>query len=128
MSKKKSPKLPKTIGGVKIPKELRKAGGALLAKADSPAGREMLAAGLTMAATGLAAAATAAADRRRAGPFAETPPTPPFRPAPPIPPVPPAPPHQPGRPGVADPQALADAIGDAVDAALARVFGGRTAR
>jgi len=114
MSKKKTPKLPKTIGGVKIPKELRKTGGALLAKANSPAGREMMAAGLTMAATGLAAAATAAAARQSAKPRTG---------APPKPPMPPSQPRQPGEPGVADPQAFADAIGDAVDAALARVFG-----
>ena len=64
MAKKKgkSPKLPKEILGIKLPKELREQGGAMLAKAAaSPAAREMVAAGLTMA----AAAATAAATRKR---------------------------------------------------------------
>ena len=86
MGKKKAPKLPKQIAGVKIPKELRKSGGALLAKVNTPAGRELLAAGLVAAGTaianrdGLRAAARKmahdgeeAADgiRHRAGRFAE---------------------------------------------------------
>jgi hypothetical protein len=59
---KKTPKLPKRIGGVKLTKELRKAGGKLIEKANSPIGRELIAAGLTMA----AAAATSAAKKERA--------------------------------------------------------------
>jgi hypothetical protein len=63
MAKKKSDKakLPKRIGGVKLTKELRKAGGALLKKANTPVGRELIAVGLSMA----AAAATKAARRER---------------------------------------------------------------
>ena len=48
--KTKKAKLPKAVMGVKLPKEVREIGGALLEKAQSPQGREMLAAGLTMAA------------------------------------------------------------------------------
>jgi hypothetical protein len=58
---KKKVKLPKRIGGVKLTKELRKAGGKLLETANSPIGRELIAAGLSMA----AAAASAAAKRER---------------------------------------------------------------
>ncbi|WP_404711429.1 hypothetical protein [Sphingomonas sp. MMS24-J13] len=58
---KKTMKLPKRIGGVKLTKELRKAGGRLLETANSPVGRELIAAGLSMA----AAAATAAARKER---------------------------------------------------------------
>ncbi|MCU6454183.1 hypothetical protein LPN01_08845, partial [Sphingomonas sp. A2-49] len=54
--KTKTAKLPKEVLGIKLSKEVREVGGALLEKASSPQGREMLAAGLTMA----AAAATAA--------------------------------------------------------------------
>lgn len=43
-------KLPKTVAGVKVPKELRRKGEALIDKANSPAGREAIAAGLTMVA------------------------------------------------------------------------------
>jgi hypothetical protein len=60
MAKKKA-KLPKRIGGVKLTKELRKAGGKLLETANSPLGRELIAAGLSMA----AAAATTAARKER---------------------------------------------------------------
>lgn len=55
------PKLPKRVGGVKLSKEIRKAGGKLLEKANSPLGRELIATGLGMA----AAAAAGAAERQR---------------------------------------------------------------
>lgn len=54
MAKKKAKKLPKTIAGVKLPKKVRKQGGALLAKVDTPLGRELLAAGLVAAGAALA--------------------------------------------------------------------------
>ena len=107
MAKKKgkSPKLPKEILGIKLPKELREQGGAMLAKAAaSPAAREMVAAGLTMA----AAAATAAATRKRTPDPAAT-----------------AAPPQPERPRPADSQAIADALGGAAEMVLGRLFGAK---
>ncbi len=46
-AKPKKGKLPKEIAGIKIPKELRKTGEALIATANSPAGRSMLISGAT---------------------------------------------------------------------------------
>ncbi|MFW2851866.1 hypothetical protein ACM61V_08045 [Sphingomonas sp. TX0543] len=94
---KKGKKIPKKIGGVKIPKELRHAGEALLDKANSPAGRELLASGLTMA----AAAAAAAAMKQRAKAEAV----------------------KPGDPGIFDPQRVADKVGDVAEVVLDRLFG-----
>lgn len=120
MTKTKKAKLPKRIGGVKIPKELREVGGAILEKANSPAGREMLAAGLTMA------AATAALQRKRGThPFSAASATPPPPPAAPAAPAASPAPTEPGKPGLGDPQALADAIGNAADAMLTQLFGTR---
>lgn len=53
---KKSTKLPKKIAGVKIPKKVRKSGGKLLKVANTPAGRELIAAGLLAAGGALARA------------------------------------------------------------------------
>jgi hypothetical protein len=64
MARKKSAKLPKRIAGVKIPKKLRKSGGKLIEAASTPAGRELIAAGLVAAGSALAAKARTA--RRRA--------------------------------------------------------------
>ena len=50
-------KLPKEVAGVKVPKGLRKQAKNLLQIIDSPAGRELAAAGLTLAASSLAAKA-----------------------------------------------------------------------
>lgn len=67
MAKKKK-RIPKTIGGVKLPKELRRAGEAILDQAittaNSPQGKAMIATGLSMA----AAAAVKAAERQAAKP------------------------------------------------------------
>lgn len=57
MAKKKNAKLPKKIAGVKIPKKLRKSGGKLIEVASTPAGRELIAAGLVAAGSALAAKA-----------------------------------------------------------------------
>ena len=67
MDKKTAPKLPKRIGGVKLTKELRKAGGRLLERANSPVGRELIAAGLSMAATAAGAAAKRERERSKHG-------------------------------------------------------------
>lgn len=47
-------KLPKQIAGIKIPKELRKSGEALIATAASPVGRELLRAGVAAVMAGAA--------------------------------------------------------------------------
>ena len=45
----KAGKIPKSIGGVKLSKTMRKSGEALIAKAQTPQGRQVIAAGLAMA-------------------------------------------------------------------------------
>lgn len=54
-------KIPKKVAGMKVPKQLRKQGKKLLAKANSPAGRDAIAAGLTIAGAAIAAKARAKA-------------------------------------------------------------------
>lgn len=110
--------------GFVVPDELRRVGEMLIAKANSPKGREMIASGLALAAT--AAAANAGRQRRQQPHAAEERPIAPQPPASPIPPIPPAPP----KPGVGgtqeiDPQAVADAIGDAAGLLMNRLFGPR---
>jgi hypothetical protein len=68
-------KLPKEIAGIKIPKELRKTGEALIATANSPAGRSLLISGAS------AMMATMASQMRSAGQPGSAPHT-----APPAPP------------------------------------------
>jgi hypothetical protein len=63
VAKKKNAKLPKKIAGVKIPKKLRKSGGKLIEVASTPAGRELIAAGLVAAGSALAAKARTARHR-----------------------------------------------------------------
>ena len=110
--KTKKAKLPKAVMGVKLPKEVREIGGALLEKAQSPQGREMLAAGLTMA----AAAATAAVAKGRAKREAAAAPDAPEAPTPPQ-----------GTQMQPDPHAIAEAVGKAAEAMLGRLFGGKKA-
>ena len=83
--------------GFAIPDELMKQGAALLEKANTPAGREMLAAGLTMA----AAAASAALTKRAAA----------------------APEAGAGNGAAKDPPVLADALNQAADALMKRFMG-----
>lgn len=66
MAKKSKTRLPKQIAGVKIPKKLRKSGGKLIEAAATPAGRELIAAGLVAAGSALvrAQAAKRASERR----------------------------------------------------------------
>lgn len=80
-AKPKKGKLPKEIAGIKIPKELRKTGEALIATANSPAGRSLLISGAT------AVMATMASRMRSAGQPGTTPHT--------APPASPAAPHGP---------------------------------
>ncbi|ONF95962.1 hypothetical protein [Sphingomonas jeddahensis] len=99
---KKGFRIPKEIGGVKVPKEARRAGEALIEKASSPAGRQMLASGLAMAAT--AAAAVAARQARDHGPASNA--------------------NAAGESGTAsvDPSRVADALGDAASAFMTSLF------
>ncbi|WP_137897497.1 hypothetical protein [Sphingomonas sp. 2SG] len=123
--KTKKAKLPKEVLGIRLPKELREAGGALLEKANSPQGREMLAAGLTMAAAAATAAVAKGRAKREAAGERPVPPVPPVPGAAPEPPRPPEPPQ--GTQAQPDPQAIADAVGKAAEALLGRLFGGKKA-
>jgi hypothetical protein len=118
--KTKKAKLPKEVLGIRLPKEVREAGGALLEKANSPQGRELLAAGLTMAAAAATAAVAKGRTKRDATADRPVPPTPP---APGETPEPPKPPQ--GTQTQPDPQAIADAVGKAAEAMLGRLFGGK---
>lgn len=59
MGKKKAGKLPKEVLGVKVPKELRKAGERLIEHAQGPAGRQAIAGALTAMAGAAVSAALA---------------------------------------------------------------------
>jgi len=91
MAKKdKKAKIPKRVGGIKVPKELRKAGSKLVKVAASPVGRELIAAGLGMVAAAASAAVEKDRARRRTASAAPTPTAPatpetPHKPAPPCP-------------------------------------------
>ena len=123
--KQKKAKLPKEVMGIRLPKEVREVGGALLEKANSPHGREMLAAGLTMAAAAASAAVAKGQAQRVAAkaPFPAPGPGPSAAGAPPAPPEPPQPPR--GTHTQPDPQAIAEAVGKAAEAMLGRLFGGK---
>ena len=100
--KAKKGRLPKNVLGVKLPKELRKAGDRLIEQASSPQGRQAIAGALTMAAA--AATAAVARGREKAPDAAE--------------------PAQ-GTQRAPDPQAVAEVVGKAAEAVLGRLFGGR---
>jgi hypothetical protein len=102
--KPKAPKLPKEIAGMKIPKEWRKKGGEVLAKANTPIGREVIAAGLSMAAAAAASAAARSKTARKVeAKAAETV-------------------GKAAEAGVKDMQVLADAVGSIAASALERLF------
>lgn len=112
--KAKKGKLPKEVFGVKLPKELRRAGDQLIEQATSGAGQKALAGALTMA----AAAATAALARGRE-PAGESPRSADATEAPGATDAP----HAQGTQRSPDPQAIADIAGQAVEAVIGRVFG-----
>ena len=118
--KPKTAKLPKAVLGIRLPKEVREAGGALIEKANSPQGREMLAAGLTMA----AAAATAAAAKGRAN-REQAADSPSEASAPGAERQAAKPPQ--GTQTQPDPQAIVEVVGKAAEAMLGRLFGGKAA-
>ena len=102
-TKSAAPKLPKRIAGVKLSKEVRRSGDALIARANSPEGRQAITSGLAMAGAALMAARAGA--KSRSGPT----------------------PVKPGDSGTTAPPAppVGDAIGAAVDRVLARLLAGR---
>jgi len=57
-----SAKIPKQVAGVKVPKELRKAGAAILQTVNSPAGRQVIASGAVAILTSVVARSRAARD------------------------------------------------------------------
>ena len=57
-----SAKIPKQVAGVKVPKELRKAGAAILQTVNSPAGRQVIASGAVAVLTSVVARSRAARD------------------------------------------------------------------
>ncbi|WP_245842068.1 MULTISPECIES: hypothetical protein [Sphingomonas] len=123
--KAKKGKLPKEILGVKLPKELRKAGDELIGQAGaavaSAAGRQAIAGALTVA----AAAASAAIARKVSEGTADGAGTPrAAASAPAAGTAGEAPPPQ-GTQRAPDPQAVADAVVQAADAVLGRLFGKR---
>ena len=63
--KRATPKLPKHIAGVKVPKALREPGGRLLAAMESPLMMDLAAAALSAAATAWVARLEAMAERKR---------------------------------------------------------------
>jgi hypothetical protein len=67
----KKSKLPKKIGGVRIPKKVRKQGSELLAKVNTPLGRELIAAGLVAAGAAIASKSEVRKAARRAAGEAE---------------------------------------------------------
>ena len=104
-------RIPKRIGGVKLPKELRHKGEALLAKAASPEGRAALAKGLTIAAT----FANLAVERgKAAAPARPEPAAAPANDAAPSPPTPPVDPHK-----------VAEAVSTVANEVLGRLFSKR---
>ncbi|WP_375393333.1 hypothetical protein [uncultured Sphingomonas sp.] len=109
----KAGRIPKRIGGVKLPKELRHKGEALLARATSPEGRAALAKGLTVAATFANLAVEhgkTAAPKPAARPDAAAAPANDAAPASPI-----------------DPQKVAEAVSTVANEVLGRLFGGKKA-
>ncbi|WP_394653207.1 hypothetical protein [uncultured Sphingomonas sp.] len=123
----KKGKIPKKIAGVKLSKAVRKPAEKLIAKAQTPEGRRVLAAGLAMAASVLATRSTP----KPADTPPPVPPVPPVPPAAPEAPVPPVPPKAPTPPPdgmgahMVDPGAIADAVGKAASAFIDGFFNKR---
>lgn len=104
-------KIPKHIAGFKLPKEVRKTGEALIAKASSPAGQAAIAKGVTLAA-GLATVAAARTAQARAPDPAESAEGPAPAPAPTPPPI--------------DAAKVVEAVGTVANVVLGRLFGAPT--
>ena len=122
---KKPGRIPKQIGGVKLSKRFRKSGEKLIEQAQTPQGRQVIAAGLAVA---TAAVARAKANAAHAAPMPPQPPVPPVPPHAPTPPVPPEPLQAPGAGGTTgtptvDPAQIVDAVGQAATAFFDGLFG-----
>lgn len=109
MAKKDKVKLPKSVAGVKIPKEWRKGAKKLVTKAQSPAGRAAIAQGVSLVAGIAAAAAAKAATQAKAAP------------APTPAPAKSTPGHA-NDAGAPAGDAIAQAVGAGVEAVLGRLF------
>lgn len=146
-------KIPKDVGGVEIPNDLRRMAKRLVRRIESPVGQDAAIAGLTLAAAAvIAISGKAGPDWPEVdddAPEAPEPPRPPEPPQPPEPPVPPSPPEPPRPPEPplrtaervspearvftappitpAQAQAVADALGNVAQAALTRFLGGKRA-
>lgn len=112
---KKTKHIPKRIAGMKLPKAVRRKGEALIEAVGSPAGREVIAKGLTIAAT-LAAAAAARGQAVKAGEAGQS-----------------GDASQPGQSGEGtapasppiDPAKMVEAVSTVADAVLGRIFGAK---
>ena len=123
MAKHGKRRIPKQVMGIKIPKDLRKRGEALIDAAGSPEGREVMAGVMGIAATAMAAIAAKNAARAATGEAGAAEKTA-------VPPIPPQPErHDPPRGTTREPdfQNIADTIGRNVEIALERMFGAKKA-
>lgn len=132
-------KIPKDVGGVEIPGDLRRMAKKLVHRIDSPVGKDAAVAGLTLAAAAVIAISGGANSSRPEAdddaPDAPLPPEPPTPSQPPEPPlrtaerVTPAPRGPSATPiSPAQAQAVADALGNVAEAALSRFLGARWSR
>ena len=126
-------KIPKDVGGVEIPGDLRRMAKKLVHRIDSPVGKDAAVAGLTLAAAAVIAISGQANSSRPEAdddapdaplpPEPPTPPQPPLRTAERVTPAPRGPSATPISPAQA--QAVTDALGNVAEAALGRFLGGR---
>lgn len=107
-------RIPKHVAGIKLPKEVRRKGEALIAQATSPAGQAAIAKGLTMAAGLASAAAARSAQKANATPAPGESAEGAARPAP-----------SPAAP--LDPAKVVEAVQTVADAVLGRLFGAKKA-
>lgn len=107
----KKVKLPKKVGGVKIPKELRKGGEKLIEQAQTDAGRAAIARGAATLAGIAATAVQAAAMKQHAA-------------SPPPAPAPAAPAANDAGSAKPEGEKVAEAISTVADAVLSRLFAG----
>ncbi|AXJ95629.1 MULTISPECIES: hypothetical protein [unclassified Sphingomonas] len=120
--KRKKTKLPKEVMGIRLPKEVREIGGAVLEKANTPQGREMLAAGLTMAAAAASAAVAKGRMKRETAAAGPAPAPDAARAADAAPPPPPPAPPPQGTQRDPDPTAMLAMVGTVAESVLGKLF------